>query len=101
MTDTNGLITAALRNGLGDVDVIDIQCLSSHLQGHAFKYSASNSRLQGVYPYQLTYSDDYRGKQTVNVMVKAKPDEADILRVYQGLLDHGGIKLKGQLANYL
>lgn len=100
MTDTNELITAALRNGLGNVDVIDIQCLSSHLQGHAFKYSASNSRLQGVYPYQLTYSAGI-GKQTVNVMAKAKPDEADILQVYQSLLDHGGIKLKGQLADYL
>ncbi len=100
VTDTDELITAALHNGVGEVEVMSIECLSSHLQGHAFKYSARNSRLQCIYPYRLTYSDGGSPK-AVDVMVKAKPDEADILRVYQGLLDKGGITLQRPIADYL
>jgi len=42
-----------------------------------------------------------QSKGCVDVMVKAKPDEADILRVYQALLDKGGITLHGSIADYL
>ncbi|MBV9008416.1 MAG: phosphotransferase [Verrucomicrobia bacterium] len=76
--------------------------LDEHLQGHAFKYAAASSRIQGVYRYRLTYAvAGSASPRAVEVMVKAKPDEADIIRVYQGLLDHAGIKLRQPLPELL
>lgn len=100
---TNELISKALANGLGQtqVEIIAIECLDRHLHGHAFKYHQGSGNIAGVYPYRIAYRDKCGSDHNVDVMVKAKPDEADILAVYQGLLDACGIKLKAPLAGYL
>lgn len=100
---TNALITKALANGLGQtqVEIITIECLDPHLHGHAFKYHQASGNIAGVYPYRIAYQRKDGSHHTVDVMVKAKPDEVDILAVYQGLLDHCGIKLQAPLAGYL
>jgi hypothetical protein len=102
MTDarTNELIAKALAHGLGqgEVEITAIECLDSHLHGHAFKYHQGSSNIAGVYPYRIAYRDRNGRDHSVDVMVKAKPDEADILAVYQGLLDHCGIMLPTPLA---
>lgn len=96
------LITRALTNGLGrGCEVERIECLDAHLQGHAFKYCEKSARLLGVYPYRITYRVASASRRPIDVMVKAKPDEDEILRVYQGLLKGADIALRGSLVNYL
>lgn len=100
---TNDLITRALTNGLGQgqFEVVSIACLDPHLHGHAFKYHQGSGNIAGIYPYRIAYRARDGSAHSVDVMVKAKPDEADILAVYQGLLDQCGIKLRAPLADYL
>jgi hypothetical protein len=74
------------------VEVEDVTCLDAHLLGHAFKYHKQGRNIAGVYPYRIAFVDRDGVRRTVDAMVKAKPDEADIVAVYQGLLDHAGIE---------
>jgi hypothetical protein len=101
--NTNQLIARALTNGLGagQFEIIDIQCVDRHLVGHAFKYHETSRNIAGVYPYRIDYRSKDGVEHSVDVMVKAKPDQDSIIRVYQGLLDHCGIKLKSSLADNL
>lgn len=100
---TNELITKALTNGLGQgqFEIDKIECLDTHLHGHTFKYHQGSGNIAGIYPYRIAYRAKDGSRHVVDVMVKAKPDEAGILAVYQGLLDRCGIKLKSPLASCL
>lgn len=99
---TEQLITRALIKSLGpQCKVVTIECLDAHLLGHAFKYHEQSARIAGVYPYRITYLSESGAEQTIDVMVKAKPDQAAIIRVYQGLLDHAGIHLSASLPDLL
>jgi len=101
--NTNQLILKALENGLGHdkFEVKSIQCLDTHLYGHAFKYYEESKNIIGVYPYKIDYVDTSGENHTAQVMVKAKPDQGSIIRVYQNLLDQCGIKLKCGLSDLL
>lgn len=105
MTDenTNQLIVKALTNGLGNdqFEVVNIKCLDAHLLGHAFKYHEQTRNIAGVYPYRIDYLAKDGSRQSIDVMVKAKPDQASIIAVYQSLLDQCGIKLKSSLSDNL
>ena len=100
---TDGLIQKAFENGYGreGVEVTSIQCLNAHLLGHAFKYHETSNKIVGVYPYRIGYNDTDGESRTIEVMVKAKPDQDSIIRVYQGLLDQCGIKLESNLSELL
>jgi hypothetical protein len=100
---TNRLIGEALTNGLGQgkFEILKIECLDAHLYGHAFKYHERTNNITGVYPYRIDYRSKDGVTHSVEVMVKAKPDEARIIAVYQGLLDRCGIKLKSPLSGNL
>jgi len=75
------------------VEVEDVTCLNAHLLGHAFKYHKSGDNIAGVYPYRIAYVDKDGSRDSIDAMVKAKPDEADIVAVYQGLLRGAGIEI--------
>jgi hypothetical protein len=64
------------------------------LYGHAFKYQEQTKKISD-------YQSQDGSKHTMEVMVKAKPDQAGIIGVYQSLLDQCGIKLKSTLSDYL
>lgn len=100
---TRDLIAKALANRLGQeqFEIVSIECLDPHLHGHAFKYHQASGNISGVYPYRIAYRDKDGNAHTVDVMVKAKPDQADILAVYQDLLDACGIILKTPLSDCL
>ncbi|MEJ2587029.1 MAG: phosphotransferase [Deltaproteobacteria bacterium] len=66
-----------------------------------FKYKGTSNKIVGVYPYRIGYNDKNGESRTIDVMVKAKPDQESILRVYQGLLDRCGIKLESSLSDLL
>jgi len=103
MTDANQLIAKALTEKLGQnqFEIVNIQCLDAHSHGHAFKYQERTNHILGVYPYKIAYRLADGSRHAVDVMVKAKPDEAGIIRVYQSLLDQCGIKLTSALSDYL
>lgn len=103
MSDTDRLIQKAFENGLGHegFEVTGIQCLDDRLVGHAFKYRGTSNKIVGVYPYRIGYTHRNGESRTVDVMVKAKPDQESILRVYQGLLDQCGVKLESSLSELL
>lgn len=58
MLGTNELIGRAFasRPRAENFRLLEVLCLDEHLQGHAFKYAAASSRIQGVYRYRLTYA---------------------------------------------
>ena len=101
--NTDQLIHAALANGLGEgeFEIIRIECVDAHLHGHAFKYRQHGQNITGVYPYRIDYRLKNGTTRTVDVMVKAKPDQAAIITVYQRLLDQCGIKLRTPLTDLL
>lgn len=103
MPDSSELIAKVFTAGCGNdqVKVTRVHCLNAHLQGHAFKYHEASKNILGVYPYQIDYIDSQNREHSVRVMVKAKPDQASILRVYQNLLDHSGIRLRTSLSRCL
>lgn len=99
MQGTNELIARAFssRPRAENLRLLEVVCLDEHLQGHAFKYATTSSRIQGVYRYRLTYAvGGSDGERSVDVMVKAKPDEADIIRVYRGYLITPGSSCAGR-----
>ena len=100
---TDQLIVEALTNGLGksQFEIVKIQCLDPHLYGHAFKYHEQSKNIAGVYPYQIDFRSKDGSRHSVEVMVKAKPDQANIVAVYQNLLDQCGVKLKSSLLDNL
>jgi hydroxymethylglutaryl-CoA reductase (NADPH) len=103
MSYSDRFIRKAFENGLGreGCEVTSIRCLNAHLVGHAFKYKGTSNKIVGVYPYRIGYNDKNGESRTIDVMVKAKPDQESILRVYQGLLDRCGIKLESSLSDLL
>jgi len=96
------LVEQAFRERMGGLvdEVLSIECLDEHLLGHAFKYRGAGSRLRGVFPYRIRYRSDGRLLE-IRVMAKAKPDEAAIFEVYQGLLDQAGIRIGTPLPDLL
>lgn len=100
---TDMLITRALTQWLGadNFEVASIECLDPHLLGHEFKYHAISGNIAGVYPYRIAYRPRDGIQQSVDVMLKAKPDEAQIITVYQGLIDKCGIRLMRPLSEQL
>ena len=102
MDDVGGLIAQALRRAPGGpLKARAITPGDPHLLGHAFKYAGAGPRFQGVYPFQIEFDGAAGTREQVAVMAKAKPTESDILRVYQGLLDKGGIEPPPDLAQCL
>ena len=101
--DTDRLIRKALENGLGrgQFRLTRIERLDSHLVGHAFKYHEASRHILGVYPYRIGFVDARGESRSADVMLKAKPDQSSIIRVYQGLLDQSGIKLEADLTHLL
>ncbi|MDG2381110.1 MAG: aminoglycoside phosphotransferase family protein [Pirellulaceae bacterium] len=71
----------------------NVECTDPQLCGHEFKYDSAGQYLTGVYPYQISYLTEAGSRRTLEVMVKAKPDQVQIISVYQSLLDAGGIDL--------
>jgi len=92
-SDLEQLVAKAWASGVGheECPLVGIECLDSHLQGHAFKYSEQGPHLRGVYPYRLTFRDQFGKVGSVDAMLKAKPDQASMFRIYGGLLKACGI----------
>lgn len=98
VTSTDVLIGKALaRAPGGPLRARSIQLVDGHLVGHAFKYAEKSANVLGVYPYHIDYTAPDGTDHGVDVMVKAKPSEDEIIRVYGGLLAKGGIALNGDL----
>ena len=83
------------------VRIDQVRCTNQHLLGHAFKYAQGNSRLAGVYPFEIEYTTRAGARENVQVMIKAKPNQVEILAVYQRLLDAGNIQVSGPLDQLL
>ncbi|MBW8638641.1 phosphotransferase [Hoeflea sp. WL0058] len=101
--NADALIVKALEDGFGttDFEIVAIERLDSHLHGHAFKYNQASGLVTGVYPYRIAWRDAHGVGQSVDVMLKAKPDERSILAVYSGLLEKAGVALQTPLETCL
>ena len=102
MDDVKLLLAQALRHAPdGPLVARAITPGDPHLLGHAFKYAGAGTRFQGVYPFEIEFDGADGTRRQVAVMAKAKPTQSDILRVYRGLLDKGGIEPPPDLAQCL